>query len=394
MASTSRRFHHKSRAGCATCKAKKVKCDEKQPCSYCARRQLPCSLVPASLPGNACRSGTDTDTPEGIGVVGVVVRPYEEPSFSFTDFALFQHFVKAASIAQADDRASIAVWRETIPDLATRYPYLLHELLAVAALHVRSANPEQANLLERIAAEHQARAIPLFREALANSSAETAAPLFACSCLLIPYHFAAAKDAASLLFNEDSGSDLAEWLVLIHGTAAVTMEHAPSIMRSPLRALLGDLSPPKPAEALAADGPTDARLVRLGEQLPVAEEQHRAEYEQVMYKLRVSFYLSDHADTALDRKNAALRFPPFVNRRRVGEDLAARRPAALVVMAYWCVLLHRAEERWWLRGRAEPLLMKIGELLPAEHRHLLAWPMEEVGICSRGNTDGNGLGIT
>ncbi|KAK6954736.1 hypothetical protein Daesc_004705 [Daldinia eschscholtzii] len=375
MSSSSRRFHHKSRAGCTTCKAKKVKCDEKQPCSYCAKRQLPCSLVPASLPGSACRS--ESGTPE------VVVRFYEEPSFTFADFGLFQHFIKSTSIAQADDSASIAVWRETIPDLATQHPYLLHEVLAVAALHVRSTSPEQARVLERIATEHQARAIPLFREALAASSAETALPLFACSCLFIPYHFAAAKDAISLLFNEESGS-LAEWLVLIHGTAAVTMEHGATIMRSPLRALLGNLANPKPEEL--SEGPTDARLLELREKLPIAEE-HKEAYDQIMYKLRVSYYLSDRADTALNRKNAALRFPPFMNHGQIGEDLAAWHPAPLILMAFWCVLLHRVEDRWWLKERVKPLLMKIEELVPQEYRHLITWPMEEIGIYPKGNID-------
>ncbi|KAI2784592.1 hypothetical protein F4815DRAFT_128438 [Daldinia loculata] len=374
MSSSSRRYHHKSRAGCTTCKAKKVKCDEKQPCSYCAKRQLPCSLVPASLPGS---SRPDSNTPE------VVVRSYEEPSFTFTDFGLYQHFIKSTSIAQADDSASIAVWREFIPDLATRHPYLLHEILAVAALHLRSATPEHAKFLERVATEHQARAIPLFREALAASSAETALPLFACSCLFIPYHFAAAKDALSLLFNEETGS-LAEWLVLIHGTAAVTVEHGPTIMKSPLRVLLGDLSTPKPEEL--SDGPTDARLLGLGEELPIAPE-HKEAYAQVMYKLRLSFYLSDQADTALNRKNAALRFPPFMNQQRIGDDLAARNPAALIIMAFWCVLLHRVEDRWWLKERVNPLLIKIEELVPPEYRYLMTWPMEEVGIYSKSNTE-------
>ncbi|KAI8959094.1 hypothetical protein F5Y11DRAFT_16230 [Daldinia sp. FL1419] len=374
--STSRRYHHKSRGGCTTCKSKKVKCDEKQPCSYCAKRQLPCSLVPASLPGIACRS--NSGTPEVV-----VVRSYEEPTFTFTDFGLFQHFAKATAIAQADDSASIAVWRETIPDLATQYPFLLHEILAVAALHLKSATPEHARFLERIATEHQAKAIPLFREALSASSSETALALFACSCLFIPYHFAAAKDASSLLFNEETGS-LAEWLVLIHGTAAVTVEHGPSIVRSPLRVLLGDLYTPK--EEDLGDGPTDARLLQLSEELPIAPE-HKEAYAQIIYKLRLSFYLSDRADTALNRKNAALRFPPFMNQQRIGDDLAARHPAALIIMAFWCVLLHRVEDRWWLKERVKPLLMKIEELVPSEYRHIMAWPMEEAGIYPKSKVD-------
>ncbi|KAI1452708.1 hypothetical protein F4805DRAFT_446369 [Annulohypoxylon moriforme] len=368
MASTSRRAHRKSRAGCTTCKAKKVKCDEEQPCSYCVKRHLLCSLAPS--PSASLGSGRDSKTPEIR-----VVQPYDETSFSFTDFGLYRHFVVSTAIAQADDSASIALWRDVVADLATQYPYLLHEILAIAALHRRSASPEQATYLERVAAEHQAKAIPLFRQALASISAETAPPLFACSCLFIPYHFAAAKDALSPLFNEETGT-LAEWLILIQGCAAITMEQSATVMRSSLRALLGDLWTPK-VEDLSS-GPTDARLVDLGLRLPITAEQ-RESYAQTLVKLRVCFYLSDKADSPLNRKNAALRFPPLMY-QNMRADLAAKHPAALIVMAYWCVLLHRVEDRWWLKGRVKPLLLKIEELVPMQYRNLLDWPLGETRI--------------
>ncbi|KAI1376501.1 hypothetical protein F4677DRAFT_79971 [Hypoxylon crocopeplum] len=364
MASISRRAHHKSRAGCTTCKAKKVKCDEAQPCAYCVKRQLSCSLAPSPSSGTRTESGT----PE------VVTRPYEAPSFTLTDFRLYRHFTTSTAIAHADDGASVTVWREAVADLATQYPYLLHEVLAVAALQLRSVAPEQVGLLE-YAAENQAKAISLFREALATSSAETALPLFACSCLIIPYHIAAAKDALSLLFNEETG-DLAEWLILIQGCAAITMEHNAIIMRSPIRPLLGDLYTPNVEDI--SGGPTDARLVDLLSKLPIAPDE-REEYGQVIVKLRVCYYLSDKADTSLDRKNAALRFPPLMG-QQFRADLAARHPAALIVMAFWCLLIHRVEDRWWLKGKMAPLLLKIEELVPLEYRSLMAWPMEEVGV--------------
>ncbi|KAI1405982.1 hypothetical protein F4819DRAFT_442408 [Hypoxylon fuscum] len=369
---TARRPHHKSRAGCTTCKSKKVKCDEQRPCSYCVKRQLPCSLAPTLSPGTITGIQRSSRTPEAAALG----RSYNEPpSFSFDDFGLYRHFTKFTAIAQADDSVSVMVWQEVVTDLATQYPYLLHEILAVAALHLRATVPEQAAPLERAAAEHQARAIPLFREALAASSVETAPALFACSCLFIPYHFAAAKDASSLLFNEETGS-LAEWLFLIQGCAAITMEYGATIMNSPLRPLLGDLDTPK-VEDLSG-GPTDAKLVKLGTVLPIAPENREA-YVQTMVKLRVCFYLSDRAETQLDRKNAALRFPPLMD-QHFRADLAARSPAALIVMAFWCVLLHRVEDRWWLTGRVKPLLLKIAELVPIECRYKMAWAMEEVGV--------------
>ncbi|KAI2463374.1 hypothetical protein F4781DRAFT_416787 [Annulohypoxylon bovei var. microspora] len=300
---------------------------------------------------------------------------YEAPSFSFADFGLYRHFATSTAIAQADDSASMAVWREVIVDLATKYQYLLHEIIAIAALHRRSVFPDQAGYLERVAAEHQARAIPLFREALASISAETALPLFACSCLFVPYHFAAAKDASSLLFNEEAGT-LAEWLILIQGCAAITMEHSATLIHSSLRSLLGDLYTPK-IEDLNG-GTTDARLVDLGSKLPITHEQ-RETYAQTLVTLRVCFYVSDRADTPLNRKNAALRFPPLMNHYfRV--DLAAKHPAALIMMSYWCVLLHRVEDRWWLNERVKPLLLKIEELIPIPYRILIAWPLGEAGV--------------
>ncbi|KAI6080730.1 hypothetical protein F4821DRAFT_48973 [Hypoxylon rubiginosum] len=367
---STRKAHHKSRFGCATCKAKKVKCDEKRPCGYCAKRHLSCSLAATSLPLPSPETiERSWRTPEAR----FTTPSYEAPSFTSTDFSLFRHFTKSTALAQADDSASEIVWREAVLDLATQYPYLLHEVLAIAALHLRTTASEQSAFLERTAAEHQAKAIPLFREALVANSTETALPLFACSCLFVPYHFAAVKNPSSLLFNEETGS-LAEWLVLIQGCAAVTVEHNATIMQSPLRALLGDLYTPR-VENLSG-GSTDARLVELGRQLPVIPER-REVYEQVMIRLRVCYYLSDNANTPLNRKNAALRFPPIMG-HSFTEDLALKSPAALIVMAYWCVLLHRVEDRWWLKGRVKPLLLKIAELVPFEYAQLMAWPKERV----------------
>ncbi|OTA67863.1 hypothetical protein K449DRAFT_388662 [Hypoxylon sp. EC38] len=377
MPGTARRAHHKSRAGCTTCKSKKVKCDEATPCSYCVKRNLPCSLAPTPPPSQG--NERNSTTPD------VLSRPHEAPSFSFTDFRLYRHFITSTAIAQADDSASVSVWREVVADLATQYPYLLHEILAISALHLRTTVPsEQCAFLERAAQEHQANAISLFRGALASMSVETAPALFACSCLFIPYHFAAAKDPSSLLFNEETGA-LAEWLVLIQGCAAITMEHNATLMRSSLRALLGNLYTPK-LEDLSS-GPTDARLIDLSSKLPIAHgyKECRESYERTIVRLRVCFYLSDRADSSIDRKNAALRFPPLMD-PHFREDLAAKLTAALIVMAYWCVLLHRVEDRWWLKERVQPLLLQIEELVPLEYRSLMEWPMKEAGVYLNGGT--------
>ncbi|KAI1486732.1 hypothetical protein F5X96DRAFT_673373 [Biscogniauxia mediterranea] len=398
MPPTARRAHNKSRAGCTRCKSKKIKCDEKQPCTYCAKRRLPCSLQPEPEP-KPKKAATR-----------LVIRQPDAPPFCFADFGLFRHFTKELATAHADDDPSRLVWSEVVPDLATRHPFLMHELLAVAAIHRALAYPEEEDPEQqhKLAAEHQSRAIPLFRRALAASAAgeQDALPLFACACLIIPYHFAAARDAMALLRSAETGGP-PEWLMLVEGCAAVTLRNAPTLMDSPLRALLGELRGPPPLEDLPRMSAADGRLVELKRRLPLAEEEgeegeekeegegkngengeHRRAYAVALDGLRVSFALSDQATSVLARKNAALRFPPFMG-RRCKEDLAAREPAALIVVAFWCVLLHRVEERWWLRGKIRPLLAQIRDLLPPEHHGFIAWPLEQLGLsASRAEDEG------
>ncbi|KAJ2900954.1 hypothetical protein MKZ38_002189 [Zalerion maritima] len=50
----------KSRNGCARCKQRRVKCDEKRPCSACKRHHVSCSLVISSWPGAASTWVPDT----------------------------------------------------------------------------------------------------------------------------------------------------------------------------------------------------------------------------------------------------------------------------------------------------------------------------------------------
>ncbi|KAI1630666.1 hypothetical protein F4809DRAFT_251928 [Biscogniauxia mediterranea] len=374
MPPTARRAHNKSRAGCTRCKSKKIKCDEKQPCTYCVKRRLPCSLQPEPKPKRAA--------------TGLVIRQPDAPPFCFADFGLFRHFTKELATAHADDDPSRMVWSEVVPDMATRHPFLMHELLAVAAIHRALAYPEEEEeegpelQQQKIAAEHQSRAIPLFRRALAAAGADDALPLplFACSCLIIPYHFAAARDAMALLRSAETGGP-PEWLMLVEGCAAVTVRNGPAIMASPLRALLGELRSPPRLEDLPGLSAADGRLVELKRRLsPLAkEEEEEKAYAAALDGLRVSFALSDQATSVLARKNAALRFPPCMG-RRCKEDLAAGEPAALIVVAFWCVLLHRVEERWWLRGKIRPLLAQIRDLLPPEHHGLIAWPLEQLGL--------------
>tara|TARA_R110002060_G_scaffold1755_12_gene3300 strand:- start:828 stop:1025 length:198 start_codon:yes stop_codon:yes gene_type:complete len=62
----------------------------------------------------------------------------------------------------------------------------------------------------------------------------------------------------------------------------------------------------------------------------------------------------------------------------------SRVPQALVLIAVYCVVLKRAEDLWWIRGKAGSLLGAVRYELGGDRRweRWLEWPTAEVnGLC-------------
>jgi hypothetical protein len=58
--------------------------------------------------------------------------------------------------------------------------------------------------------------------------------------------------------------------------------------------------------------------------------------------------------------------------------LRERQDLALVLLAYYCVVLERAPRVWWLRGWSEGLLKVIRENIGLEYRSALKWAEDRV----------------
>ncbi|RSM11274.1 hypothetical protein CDV31_006826 [Fusarium ambrosium] len=56
--------YRKSKNGCLQCKQRRVKCDEKIPCSACARHSLRCSLQDVNKPSKATKIPHSVPSPE------------------------------------------------------------------------------------------------------------------------------------------------------------------------------------------------------------------------------------------------------------------------------------------------------------------------------------------
>ncbi|OHW93358.1 C6 transcription factor [Colletotrichum incanum] len=123
--------HKKSRAGCTSCKKRKVKCDEFYPCKNCLRRNETCVPPPK------------TSSPEA-GDSPPAQRPFDTSGpVNLLHMELFHHFqhVTIPTLCFTE------IWPSVIP-LAFKEEYLMTAMLAVSARHLSILQPQEKIYVE------------------------------------------------------------------------------------------------------------------------------------------------------------------------------------------------------------------------------------------------------
>lgn len=60
-------------------------------------------------------------------------------------------------------------------------------------------------------------------------------------------------------------------------------------------------------------------------------------------------------------------------------QLVKRRvPQALIILAYYCVLLDVLDSRWWINGWARRVLQDVMGSLDEQWRHWIEWPVQSI----------------
>lgn len=107
------------------------------------------------------------------------------------------HFVVSTCKTITSRAAIVYMWQHIVPKDAVSHPFLMHGLLAFSALHLASLHPQDTLLRHHYAQlcqNHQAKAIPEFRQALLDLRSESAGPCFAMGSVLACLAVAAVSD--------------------------------------------------------------------------------------------------------------------------------------------------------------------------------------------------------
>lgn len=271
------------------------------------------------------------------------------------------------------DEKTDYIWRFLVPEEAVVHPFLMHGILAVSAIHLsRIRNDHRQSMYMNLAIAHQNQALALFRTLLADINDSNAKAMFAFSSIVVLYTFGFPHESEP---SDPFASidDLYQTIVLTRGVQQVIHTAAASLTNS-------NFSPLLQVEAYEHSLREDAQLA-LAELLEANrsygahDELHDTDiYEDAIYKLMdsVGRIHQDRNSMTVAGYWAIKSNPKFV------ELVRDHAPLALVILSYYCVLLHYLKHHWYLGQWSVRVSKAIWTVLDDQWKPLVRWPMMQI----------------
>ncbi|KAI9699249.1 MAG: hypothetical protein M1820_007221 [Bogoriella megaspora] len=326
-------------------------------------------------------SGATTNTPCPINV---------EEAELLLHFS--SYIARTFSSTAASEEDNINFWAFNVPKIGLTYNFVLHLSFAVSARHLAYLQPQGEHHPHYIALaeNHASIGIAEFNKALSELNNDNCGALYVSAILVCYCAFAVGPTGGGDLFICNVEDDTSvRWLPLIHGVRIIRETVDLNILFSGLMAPLNPLDQPfhSPHSKLTLDDP------------------EQIDWEEPLQTLRefMISYDSSTSDTCVRSLDGLERLYEAIYGRSDGsfndrreyqfifswlyrlEDafvgcLHLKDPLALLVLAYFAVLLRTKREVWYVKGWEHHLLNRIRDFLREDFMHLLHWPLEQAGL--------------
>lgn len=269
------------------------------------------------------------------------------------------------------------IWQVEVPKLAVANTYLMHQLLALSSFHLAHLHPEQRAKYSWQGSLHQSEGIRGMREALGGVTEESCHALFAMSCLLCFGVFASLSFAGAG-DNSPTVQGLMDAFLLVKGMSGVLNTYEESLRSGPLGLIFGKGTP----VTLSDDSMTAVALQKVKIYCDSLDSHGLDQAVSSTIKTEVDALgrWTKHAanNTTYAEIRAVLTWPISMS-----DDykllVHQRHPAALALMAYYCVILRATgDNNWFVRGWGLSVMKNIERELPPSWRDVIQWPMSQM----------------
>ncbi|KAM3084005.1 hypothetical protein ACMFMG_001888 [Clarireedia jacksonii] len=382
-----RRTHKKSRKGCAECKRRHIKCDESRPgCVNCSTANYQCSYLkpPTSGTSTPTASTTTPDSSKSPSDTHLDRQVSPHPSIPFalvpqsplvnlTHLELFQ-VIYSGNLLWDIERRQIK--SEHVFKYAFSASYLMHELLACAALYCYKTRPDQSQFYHDEAMKLQGESLRLFNESVKEINIENIIPAFFYSGILGLNLFIDAFSTPTASMDKFLDR-LVHSITIMRGIRTITGAKWWEYLRtSEISGLIQD-DEGDPNHKDDISDTLDEFQAEL-HQYPILEDNECQVLQDAVGRLRWS-YISGlaHVKNGVHPSRIVTAWPITVSTEYT-VLLARRRPGALLVLAYFSILLHKCQVHWAVGQSGTHLLNVVGAYLSTDHEKWLERPRSMV----------------
>ena len=295
-----------------------------------------------------------------------------------TDLELMHNYTTKAylTLPRADEVGHL--WQVEVVELALSYKYLLHLILAFSAFHLAHSRLDQQRGYYYAGARHQNRGVRDMRLALVGLNAESCHSLFMAASFLVIGNFAAfTVNAGNEVDQHPTVEDMVDIFVLLKGMSTVLQSWEEVIQRGPFTRLF------EPSAVSSASLPfwndVNERLHHVRKLLgaKLAEDPAMAALIDDEAQQLSNIYQRSILSSVPELR-FVMQWPIHVSDGYI-KLLREKSPAALVMLSYYCVVVHAAESKtWFTKGWASNLLPAVEALLPPTWDKLIHWPLERI----------------
>ncbi|KAL9106035.1 MAG: hypothetical protein Q9227_008878 [Pyrenula ochraceoflavens] len=372
----------KSQRGCRQRRGAELACtcDESRPkCVNCSTSKLQCSYSVQTEPSPTRRP---LQEPPKNATVSSATQPLEnepaknesqnshDPSnlhVNLEHLELLHHFSTSIGEWMTHTYAFTRTTSDAMVTAGLSYPFLLHEMLAMASLHFSLIRPHMQTHYKDQAATLHLRAISLFNKAQPQVNAENCVAMFLFTSFIWVH----------VLFDTvmSHGNDFSAFLEgflhcldLYGGIKMVIRESWPLLQETYLRPMLNVA---RDIEPVGRSGPECQPLHELIDSSGFSESTAEA-YKDAISHLQWVFNVNKALE-AMKGSRLSFAWPSLIP-TKYKELLAQRRPEALLILAYFAVVLHDRRESWFIGTSGRFIIESISSFLGKAWGKWLVWP--------------------
>ncbi len=304
------------------------------------------------------------------------------------DMALLYHWTTVTSHTILKAHYLDHYWQSIIPSIGFEHSYVMHSILSFSALHIAHTTSAGKSDYLNLASEHRSKAIEMFTEDLRDVGPHNSNAIFVNATMIFLHAFVSSGSS----FDDQDTCKKAriakilgtEWIPLARGTAVVLEPVYEHVRRGPLGGFV------EFPGFDVVDHMEDAHKSAYGEQLISiqslwtngVQSDIDTYNETVRVLLKCSAWMEDddQAGVGYTRDSSG----PFVCLFSLPEEYFVlqqqRQAPALIIFAFYGVLLHRLNSYWWAENSGRNIVSAVDTCLGPYWSSWLDWPKQAVGL--------------